>query len=320
MGAVALALSLFALIAASVHYGLLNLLGLTSQAGAALACCRTPFSWCLVSPTMFMTIIPWVGFGVVATGLLFALFRAAGSFIVSRRFVTSLNAVSLEKFPELKSFADYAHAPIIPFEDERLKAAFTLGLLRPRVYISTALVRELDEGELEAVVLHELNHAEKRDPLKLFVLSFIQDLLFFVPLGSYLSKLFHGTKEFAADERAVRETGKPFDLANALVKMMRMRRGSIPAGVQALDNTSLAEKRIKELLEPGGAEAARKPLHLVFTTALIVLTLAGAFAAPIYAGGRKLEKCNHDYCLSSEKACPAHLDHCKKSCDLMEKK
>jgi len=320
MGAVALALSLFLMMAASVHYGLLNLLGLTSQAGAALSCCRTPFSWCLVSPTMFMTIIPWVGFGIVATGLLFASIRAARSFIVSRRFVVSLNEAPLERFPELKKMADSASAPIILFADEQLKAAFTLGLLRPKVYISTALIRELGEGELETVILHELNHAEKRDPLKLFVLSFIQDVFFFIPLGSYLAKLFHGTKELAADERAAKETGRPYDLANALVKMMRMKRGSIPAGAQALDNTSFAEKRIKELLEPGGAGAIGKPVGLAVSTLLIVLTLAGAFAAPIYAGGRKLEKCNHGYCLSSEKACPSHLDQCKKACDLMEKK
>lgn len=320
MSAVMLAVSLFFLIAASVHYGLLNLLGLTSQAGAALSCCGTPFSWCLVSPTMFMTIAPWVGFGIAAAGLIFASFRAARSFIVSRRLAASLNEAALERFPELKKMADGACAPVIPFDDERLRAAFTLGLFRPRVYISDALIRELDGGELEAVVFHELNHAEKRDPLKLFVLSFIRDMFFFIPLGSYLAKLFHGAKELAADERAARETGKPYDLANALVKMMRMKRGSIPAGVPALENSSLAEKRIKELLEPGGAGGAGKPPGLAIATLLIVLTLAGAFAAPIYAGGRELEKCNHGYCLSSEKACPARLDHCKEACDLMEKK
>lgn len=317
LGAVAMALSLFIVIAASIHYSVPHLLGLTSRAGSALACCKTAFSWCLVSPTMFMTIIPWIGFGIVTTGLIVAVFKSVRNMIISRRFLSVLDAVPIDRFPELKSITKSSDIPIVPFDDKLFNSAFTLGLLKPKVYISTALAGELTKGELATVVFHELHHAEEKDPLKLFVLSFIKDVFFFLPLGHYLTDLFCRTKELAADERAVCETGRPLDLAQALLKMIRMNRKTVPVGVPILDKPSLVKKRIKELLEPGGENGGKGPFTVVIVTTVAVLfVMVLAMAVPIYAGGRQMEKCNHTYCKSEESSCPAHAGADKDECDL----
>jgi Zn-dependent protease with chaperone function len=44
--------------------------------------------------------------------------------------------------------------------------AFCAGLLRPRVYLTEGVVRVLDPGALDAVLVHESAHARRRDPLR----------------------------------------------------------------------------------------------------------------------------------------------------------
>ncbi len=319
LGAALMAVLLFILIATSIHYGIANLLGLTALASSALACCKTLLSWCLVSPTMFMTIMPWIGLGIMAAGLALAIFKAAKNLIISRRFLNTLKGSPAKRYHELKRLSVSYGIPIITFEDAHLNSAFTLGLIEPKVYISTGLIGKLSKGELAAVSVHELHHAERKDPLKLFILSFIKDLFFFIPLGHYLANLFFMRKELAADERAASETGRPMDLAQALLKMIDMRQETIPVGVPVLGESSLVEKRIKELLEPGQIKRDKVPVKIIIGTAAVVFILTSVFAAPIYAGGRQMEKCNHTYCLGPKRTCPANVDNCKKACDIMEK-
>jgi len=318
-GAILMAFSLFILIAASVHYGFTNLLGLTTLASSALACCKTLFSWCLVSPTMFMTVIPWVGFGIVIIGLIVAMFRAVRNLWLARKFTGALRQVPMDRFPELDKLADTYGVSIIAFEDIRLKSAFALGLVRPKVYISTQLISELTQKELICVTLHEIHHVERKDPLKLFILSVIKDMFFFLPLGGYLSNIFYRTKELAADERAARLTGRPVDLAQALLKMIKMKREFTPVGVPMLDNPSLVAERVKELLEePGEGKRSDRPVKLVLATTVAALfAMVLALTAPIYAGANRMEKCNQNYCLTAPKACPAGVDDCKKMCAVM---
>jgi BlaR1 peptidase M56 len=96
------------------------------------------------------------------------------------------------------------HAHVI---DEPRPAAFCAGLLRPRVYVSSATVELLDEGALEAVLEHERQHARRRDPLRLAACRVIARGLFFVPGLNKLSGHYRALAELAADEAAVRSDG-----------------------------------------------------------------------------------------------------------------
>ena len=58
---------------------------------------------------------------------------------------------------------------------------FCIGLLRPRIVVSTGLVELLDQAELDAVLAHEASHQRRRDPLRLMVANVAIRGLFFVP-------------------------------------------------------------------------------------------------------------------------------------------
>lgn len=313
-----MAFGLFVAVAASIHYGLAGLLGLAVMAREALLCCKTVFSWCLVSPSMLKALAPWVGLGVVTAGLAVACFRAGRALLLSRRFLRRIRPLRRPGHPVLEALEGEGGCEVIPFEDDVLKTAFTLGLSRPRVYVSTGLAEELTPEELRAVILHEIHHAVNRDPLRLFVVSFIRDTFFFLPLGRYLVDSFRVQKELAADEGAVAVTRRPLDLATALVKIATMRRRPLPAGVPVVGKEGLVEKRIRELVEPNRA-AEKVPAGAAALTAAAVAVLVLAVSLPIYAETGEMDKCNHHYCLSGERVCPSDMKDCRRACELMER-
>ena len=59
--------------------------------------------------------------------------------------------------------------------------AFTVGWFTPRIFVARALSQALPEAELEAVLAHEVAHARRRDPLRLFLLRGLANTLFWLP-------------------------------------------------------------------------------------------------------------------------------------------
>ncbi len=101
--------------------------------------------------------------------------------------------------------------------DDARPHAFCFGLLRPRVFVSRGALESLDRKELAAVIAHELHHARRRDPLRLFVARGLADGLFFMPVLRRLGDRCAALAELDADSAAVRTTGGPQALASALL-------------------------------------------------------------------------------------------------------
>jgi Zn-dependent protease with chaperone function len=85
--------------------------------------------------------------------------------------------------------------------------AFCVGLLHPRVYISTGALRELDEEQLAAVLAHENLHRIRRDPLRLVSARVLGQALFFLPAVRRLGAHYRSLAELAADDHAVATLG-----------------------------------------------------------------------------------------------------------------
>lgn len=102
--------------------------------------------------------------------------------------------------------------------------AFTAGLLRPRVYLSSAAVEALASDELEAVLLHERAHMLARDPLRVAVARLLTSALFFIPLADALRGQFELAKELDADREVLAVQRQVAPLAGALDRL-----GSEPA-------------------------------------------------------------------------------------------
>jgi beta-lactamase regulating signal transducer with metallopeptidase domain len=156
----------------------------------------------------------------------------------------------------------YRGTPLTVFAHDAPEA-FCAGLLRPRVYLSSAAVKTVEPGELEAVIDHETHHCRRRDPLRILIVGVLSDCLFFLPVMHHLRRRFCTLAEVAADEAAITVGADRRSLASALLVFAER-----PTGV-----VGIAAERVDHLL----GESPRWQLPRSLLTGAAV-TLAGLAA------------------------------------------
>ena len=85
--------------------------------------------------------------------------------------------------------------------------------------LSTWMVEQLDQRELEAVITHELAHVARRDTLVLWVGRMLRDAFWYLPTSRTAYHLLEQEKELACDDLAVTVTQRPLAMASALTKV-----------------------------------------------------------------------------------------------------
>jgi Zn-dependent protease with chaperone function len=99
--------------------------------------------------------------------------------------------------------------------DSPAASAFCAGLLRPRVFVTSGMVAALAAEELDAVLVHEAEHARRRDPLRRLAGRAAADVLFWLPLVGWWTRHRLEDAELAADRAAIDRVGRS-PLARAL--------------------------------------------------------------------------------------------------------
>ncbi|WP_052667598.1 M56 family metallopeptidase [Nitriliruptor alkaliphilus] len=128
--------------------------------------------------------------------------------------------------------------------------AYVVGTRRPVLVVGAALVEQLDREELEGVLAHEFAHVKRRDNLVATTLGVLRDLVFFVPGGGWAVAQLHRERERAADQVAVRATGRPGALASGLLKTLEVAPAPTPRHpCAALAPSATLVERVRELVE-----------------------------------------------------------------------
>ncbi len=165
----------------------------------------------------------------------------------------------------------------------RRATAFCAGLRRPRVHLSAATLRLLDDRQLDAVLAHEHHHALRRDPLRMAVRLAITRALFFLPALAALAERLDELAEQAADEHAVRAAGgDPRPLAGALL---------VFDGAGAPAGAGISAARVDRLT--GAAAGWSVPRRTVAVAAAVLgaLVLTLAASAPASSAAAALHVC-----------------------------
>lgn len=124
--------------------------------------------------------------------------------------------------------------------------ALCIGVLRPRIAVSTGLVQVLGRDELAAVLAHEELHRRRRAPLRQIAARVIARGLFFVPLLDDLLEVHVVEEEILADRKSAATVGRR-PLAAALGKLLST--PSMAAGTSGFGRTSALPYRVKALGE-----------------------------------------------------------------------
>lgn len=123
--------------------------------------------------------------------------------------------------------------------------AVTAGLVRPQIYISSGLCRQLSARALEVVLQHEERHCQRADNLRLRVARCLCSLWPRASAGKLLDEL-ELTHEQACDAHAANQLRDPLIVAQTLIDMGRL---SGVSGAASFTGSAL-EARVHALLEP----------------------------------------------------------------------
>lgn len=141
--------------------------------------------------------------------------------------------------------------------------SFCVGVLSPRVVVSTALVDRLADRELEAVLLHEQTHMQNHDPLKVVIGKTVASMFFFLPIFRELNKNMVSVNELLADNRTVRIQETVVHLREAMKKILAFP-PVVLSTVPAISNPDSLEVRIRRLVNPN-----KKPTTLLSSTSIV---------------------------------------------------
>lgn len=201
------------------------LLGAIAVATVAVAAAVTlravdvaPLSLGDVAATCRRALVPILQVETFATLALLVL--AALSALVASRAVRSMvrQLAATRRFMKtLQVVGPVADAPAALLIRDRRPLAFCSGYLRPRIYVSSGTTALLSGTQLNAVLAHEAHHAQRRDPLRMLVARTLAESAFFVPVLHRSRERYAALAELAADDAAVRASGRPGPLAAALL-------------------------------------------------------------------------------------------------------
>lgn len=214
-------------------------------------------------------------------GIAFAVWRAVQSWVATRTLRRQWLAVAVR--------TDVAGINIPTFcFPHSFPVLAVIGTLRPRLFIAENVLSSLSDEELAAAIAHECGHLVAYDNFKRSLLRACRDLLWLVPFGRFLDRLWAEAAECAADERAARENPlKALALASALVKIARM----VPAGnarmpaaafLVDINETRGIKGRIRRLLFLASIDgAANRPaqVHILAPLAFCAFFGLGLFCA-----------------------------------------
>lgn len=213
----------------------------------------------------------------------------------------------------IEKLAEHGQNPEIKVLTDEKPIAFTAGLIKPKIYLSEGLIKALTIKELEAVILHELAHVERKDNIAIFSMLFLRDFLFMLPLAHFLFRVYIREKENAADDFAVKLMKEPSYLASALLKLVRLNnleKEPVPAYATFFPSRATARARIVRLLGVQETNHRKEIVNLIlvfFASILVVTLLTGATfklseasSRNGCAGGITCQGKEHDCCAPSQ--------------------
>ena len=155
------------------------------------------------------------------------------------------------------------------------------GIWKPVVLLPQAIADHLDEAELEAIMLHELIHIQRRDNLIGSLQMIVCSLLWFHPLVWFINSKLLDERELACDEEVLKIRVAPEAYASSILKVVRFSLGWRVAGVTGAGSGSNLRRRIENIMSANnstrGAAWYRWLAGTMVSFALVLMVVAGLY-------------------------------------------
>jgi beta-lactamase regulating signal transducer with metallopeptidase domain len=230
--------------------------------------------------------VPWMVVAMVIYSLITVgfLFRFAIGLILSLRLGRAARSICDPRALALVSScgctAGIKREPRLA-ESELLSVPVTFGVMRPAILLPAGW-RDWDEGELDAVIAHEISHVARRDALVDRLTLLHRALFWFSPLSWYLKGTLAELAEEASDEAALAAGADRTRYAETLLGFFS-ELGAAPGRVWwqgvAMATAGQAEKRLDRILEWKGSVAMQLKKSVVVVLVMIAVPVVYVAAA-----------------------------------------
>lgn len=115
---------------------------------------------------------------------------------------------------------------------------FTAGIFIPKIYVANGLGQLHNRKEIKAMMVHEVNHAKSKDPLRTTMVMMIARALPGFPGKEKVTRYFHTLVEVCADKRAEEKLKNKLPLITALNKRLSVGNRALSAGINFFNSQS----------------------------------------------------------------------------------
>jgi len=233
------------------------------------------------------TVVAMATYSLITVGFLF---RFAVGLILSLRLERGARSIRDPRALALvSSCARTAGIKRVPrlAESELLSVPVTFGVVHPAILLPSGW-RDWDEGELDAVIAHEISHVARRDALLDRLALLHRALFWFSPLSWYLTGALAELAEEASDEAALAAGADRTRYAETLLGFfseLEAAPGRVWWQGVAMATAGQAEKRLDRILEWKGSVAMQLKKSVVVVlvmTAVPVVYVAAALRPGAY--------------------------------------
>lgn len=164
------------------------------------------------------------------------------------------------------------------FEVDGMTGVSLAGVLRPRIFVGSAVRRALTPAELDAAIAHEMAHDAYRDNWKRLAIACAPDIFGRSSAARDIERRWSALAECRADARAAAgDATRAAHLASALVKVARLGVAAPPSAAwSTLHDEPLLAERVHRLVgdeTPAVPRAGRSP---AIAFCLLVLAVAAS--------------------------------------------
>jgi GWxTD domain-containing protein len=148
-----------------------------------------------------------------------------------------------------------------------------IGYLRPVILVPVGMLAGMPAAQVEAILLHELAHIQRRDYLVNLLQTVVQGFLFYHPAIWWISGVIRDERENCCDDLVVAASGDAREYAAALAALEQSRWAANQAALAATGGSLV--KRIRRLLyQPEGLALAP-----FLSAGILTIAVAGGLVA-----------------------------------------
>jgi beta-lactamase regulating signal transducer with metallopeptidase domain len=163
--------------------------------------------------------------------------------------------------------------PVRAWRSSLIDVPLTLGFLKPVILIPAAMISQLTPQQVEAILIHELSHIQRKDYLLHLLVTLLEGIFFFNPFARLLIHQLKKEREHCCDDLVLQFKYDPHSYVTALLSLAT-RLQPVPEMALAAtgNNDKLLLERARRILlqkEDNRRLPGTRPITLLLVTGLI---------------------------------------------------